>query len=66
MEKTADEIKKCIERQRKICEPEGEYPSFAPRDGICGSCRTQIYSHPDKDGSTLVTGCPWCHRSYCD
>lgn len=68
MPKTLAEIEACKERQRQICEPIGTAPHFAPMSGICWepSCRKQIYDHPNVDGSTLVTGCPWCFKTYCD
>lgn len=66
MPKSVAEINQCIERQRQICEPIGEQPNFAPRDGVCWGCGKQIYDHPNRDGATLVTGCPWCHKTYCD
>lgn len=54
-----------------------KYPHFAPADGRCYSCNTQIYQQQDhgeyksgvsvESASTgLVTGCPHCHHSYCD
>lgn len=54
-----------IARQRAVCEATG-VPRFAPADGHCYSCRRQIYVEGMRDGSRLVTGCPWCARSYCE
>ena len=53
--------------QKKYCEKE-RAPNFAPIDGFCWSCGTQIYNHISKEEarSELITGCPHCHRSYCD
>ncbi len=60
---------------------EKDYPHFAPSSGICYSCNQDIYSpktqiQGDRQWTTgisvesasksLVTGCPHCHRSYCD
>lgn len=74
------DIKLACEGQKKLCE-EKKYPHFAPTSGICYSCGHNIYSQRDnkygdqilKSGITaksasesLVTGCPHCHRSYCD
>ena len=54
-----------------------DFPDFAPADGKCWNCGRNIYS-PIKNGkhtsgysverasTTLITGCPHCHRSYCD
>lgn len=53
-------------RQREVC-ARGLLPHFAPDDGVCYSCHRQIYEAPrGLDGSSFVTGCPWCFRSYCD
>jgi hypothetical protein len=47
-----------------------ELPFFPPRDGICFACHRQIYADGgytvESASSELITGCPWCHRSYCD
>lgn len=54
-----------------------KYPHFAPGDGRCYSCNEQIYEQKDHGGyksgigvesasTSLVTGCPHCHHSYCD
>jgi hypothetical protein len=60
---------------------ENNLPHFAPSDGICCNCRSQIYSQMTQHhGATvyrtgidvhrattqLTTGCPHCNRSYCD
>jgi len=58
------------------------YPDFAPADGVCWACHENIYIpkiHRQADGSyyvtgvdtkkagvELITGCPHCHRTYCD
>ena len=47
---------------------EREYPMFAPGGGQCYSCGKQIY---DKLSWKIaseghITGCPHCHRSFCD
>jgi hypothetical protein len=52
-----------IEAQARLCAQRG-LPHFAPHNGICWSCRRDIYS--ELDGTSYVTGCPFCHRSYCD
>lgn len=67
---------KSIEAQKKYCK-EKRYPHFAPSGGHCWSCGRNIYEPKEnKYGTTgitleqasnqLVTGCPHCHRSYCD
>jgi hypothetical protein len=42
--------------------------SVAPRDGVCWSCKKQIYNliSKEKASSELVTGCPYCKRDFCD
>ena len=61
--KTQAEIDEAVKRQAKLCVERG-LPHFAPHNGICWACRRQIYEH--EDGSTFITGCPCCSRSYCD
>ena len=46
-------------------------PIFAPRSGICPWCCTNIFM--PKYGFTLfdaatrhITGCPFCHHTFCD
>lgn len=43
---------------------------FAPRSGYCYSCGKNIYEEGgisvEKAGKELITGCPFCHRSYVD
>ena len=69
----SDEAKKA---QEKYCE-EKVYPHFAPLNGRCYCCNNDIYTQIDrgsyktgisveKAGSTLITGCPHCKRTYCD
>ena len=43
-------------------------PHFAPSNGICWRCGKQIYDliTVEEAATTLITGCPQCHRSYCD
>ena len=62
--------------QAKYCNLK-DYPHFAPPNGICYSCHSDIYTQKPKGkfisgisvesaGKSHVTGCPHCHRSYCD
>lgn len=55
----------------------GDFPGFAPDNGICYRCKENIYrkkDHPQgyttgitiEKSKYLVTGCPHCNRSYCD
>ena len=64
--------------QIKYCH-DNKAPYFAPEDGRCYKCHANIYekSHLhdgsvswgitiESAGAKLITGCPHCHRSYCD
>jgi hypothetical protein len=61
--KTAADIQGAIQAQADVC-TRLRIPRFAPSNGICWSCRRQIYE--ELDGTHHVSGCPFCHRSYCD
>ena len=57
--------------QYEYCKRKGA-PHFAPRGGLCWNCGNNIYTEIDhgtyKTGISveIITGCPHCHRSYCD
>ena len=66
---------KAAAAQEAYCEREGA-PFFAPKDR-CYFCHNNIYLplktfdgriiegvSVQKAGSTLITGCPFCHHSY--
>ncbi len=74
------DVAKACEAQAKLCK-EKAFPHFAPTNGVCWGCGRNIYepqtvTHGERSysvGSTvesaaksLITGCPHCHRSYCD
>jgi hypothetical protein len=70
------DIQKACEAQRKYVTGKG-YPHFAPLNGSCFNCSTNIYKQEvhgnyksgysvEKASSTLITGCPHCHYSYCE
>ena len=70
--KTEKEIFECINLQKEICKEKG-YPHFAPKGGICYKCGRNIYQNynigeriSNGGGEKFITGCPHCHRSYCD
>lgn len=63
--KTHAEIEAAIAAQRELWERAG-LPELAPADGVCFSCHEQIYTDEHLDGTSLVTGCPHCNRSYAD
>ena len=71
-----EKVKARDESKKKLCE-EKNYPHFAPHDGICYNCRRNIYQQIDhgnyktgisveRAGTSLITGCPHCSRTYCD
>lgn len=59
-----DKQKKCIQDGSWM---DGSF--FMPGDGFCYHCKADLIALEiarNNDGSELVTGCPNCHRSYCD
>lgn len=58
-----------IRNQEQLCKKRG-IPVFMPYNGICWSCGRDIVAPLIKEGlnggETHMTGCPFCHRSYCD
>ena len=69
-------IEKSIKAQSLLVNAKS-FPYFAPTNGVCYRCRNNIYTEIKKDeyssgidveqaATSLVTGCPHCHRSYCD
>jgi hypothetical protein len=75
------DVTKSIASQKRLCEERG-LPHFAPRNGVCFRCYEQIYEKKEhsgwqgrkyttgisteKAGTTLVTMCPHCNKSFCD
>ena len=55
--KDPEVIKQRIERAHSV-------RNWGPRDGICFSCKRQIFKI--LNGTKDITGCPYCHRTYCD
>ena len=58
--------KKILENQQKQIESckKCNIPNFVPDNGICYSCHQQVY-----EANNLIfpiTGCPHCHRDFCD
>lgn len=69
-------IKEAIEAQENYCR-EHELPRFAPSDGFCEHCCTNIYAchiwantgaesgiSVAEAGKRLITGCPHCNHSF--
>ena len=51
--------------------PESERIGFAPKDGICWHCKRNIAEGEngitlERLGDYIITGCPHCHKSYCE
>lgn len=80
MENKTYDKKLAIAAQEKLCEDE-KYPHFAPINGICYDCNSNIYVEQKHEhgkykwstgvsvesaGKALITGCPHCSHSYCD
>jgi len=70
------DISEAIKAQRKYLNKK-QFPHFAPTSGGCFNCRKNIYHQITNNGrttgfsvetagSTHVTYCPHCNRSYCD
>jgi len=47
--------------QKKYCE-KNNLPMFVSMDGVCSWCHKQI----GDTGTELITGCPYCNRSFCE
>ncbi len=62
-----DEIRDKINAQKIYCKNR-KVPFFAPKDGVCESCHRQIFNRISLDFASqrLITGCPYCHKSYVD
>ena len=63
-------VHEAIRQQRDYCKRH-DVPLFAPGDGVCFKCHNQIYAGPaaippEIAATTLVTGCPYCLRSFVD
>lgn len=54
-----------IEAQREY-RKRTKSPCFGPDNGRCWSCGRQIFEKITLEGASnyLVTGCPYCYRSY--
>lgn len=68
-----DRTEDCIRSQIKFCKDHKKLV-FIPWDSRCYSCGKNIFAdydgskgYPlDRAGSQLITGCPHCHRTFCD
>lgn len=71
---TAYDPKAASQRQALFCQKHN-YPMYAPKSGLCWYCGKNIYFGYEHNnysysvqaaGEQLITGCPYCHHSYCD
>ena len=60
---------KARKAQDEYCE-KNKLPHFAPQDGYCFYCGQNIYTEGgysvEEAEARLITGCPFCRRSYCE
>ena len=61
--------KEKLEANTKWCRSKN-LPQFVPETNICFHCRREVF-RDDKTGEgpgvhDFVTGCPWCHTTFCD
>ena len=68
---------RAVQAQRDYCVA-NNLPLFAPYDGRCFRCHRNIYSAEvmpngfvcgfsvEHAASNFITGCPFCHASFCD
>ena len=60
---------KSKEVQQKLADKK-QYPLFAPADDFCPRCRRKIYAEGgysvEHAKNFLITGCPFCHYSFCE
>ncbi len=60
---------KNVSAQRKYCF-DHDAPMFLSYDGRCFSCGAYVFGPrgipPAEAGKRLITGCPYCQRSFCD
>ena len=64
---TDKELQEKIDAQKKHCK-DNDFPCFAPFDGYCWSCGRQIYEAITlkRAKTDLITGCSFCHHSFCE
>ena len=56
-----------FEKNKAYCR-ERNLPCFIPPDGKCFACHKQVFSDGNRGPKwdTFITGCPHCHRTFCD
>ncbi len=55
----------------EMSKPVEKRTGFAPSSGVCWKCHQNIAEGEnaitlEKLGDYIITGCPHCHRSFCD
>ena len=69
MEEKTYNINEAIIAQKKYCK-ENKLPDFTPLSGNYWKCKRNIYSEGgvsvEQASNSLIIGCPFCYRSYCD
>lgn len=65
--KDLEQLEAKIGAQKQYCK-DHKVPLFAPSNGRCWNCGKIIYDRISLEtaATTHITGCPYCHRSYCD
>jgi hypothetical protein len=55
------------EAQKEYCKA-NKLPQFVSLVGTCWNCGKNVYDRIslEEAGSDLITGCPFCLRSFCD
>jgi hypothetical protein len=67
----SEEKRKFIEKQLLVFKGQGfmDGDMFLPSDGKCYYCGKDVIDYEisnGNDGSKSVTGCHFCHKSYCE
>ena len=55
-------------KQETYCK-EHNYPTFIAKDGVCFWCKKNVFEDENTQKNAdklLITGCPFCHHTYCD
>lgn len=60
---TSEELKEKYKKYSEWCK-ENKLPNFVAEDGCCYFCKRPVFR--DNDKMEFITGCPHCHRSFCD
>jgi hypothetical protein len=63
-----EETKEKIDLQRDYCKRKTGGEFYAPSDGVSWCCRRNIWDKISKEQASteLITGCPYCNRTFVD